>query len=225
MRRRGQQGMTGMTLIELLVAMSVGSVVLAGVAAVFVATLRGVTTTNVKASTGADVRVAIEAMTRTIKVAEVPNGEAAAFRSASTNGLAFYALLNRTGTASVAQPVPTLVEYSWSATTKCLSEAQTPGASIVTPNVGGPYYQWLSTATVTRCLLRTTTAPVFTYYPSGDPDSVVALPTGSLSTANLALVRGIGLYITATDPANPGVPGIPAQNRVALENLLAPGGG
>lgn len=217
--------MSGMTLIELLVAMSVGSVVLAGVAAVFVATLRGVTTTNVKASTGADVRVAIEAMTRTIKVADVPNGETSAFRSASSSGLAFYALLNRSGTASVSQPVPTFVQYSWSSATNCLSEAQTPGTSIVNPNVGGPYYQWLASATVTRCLLRTTTAPVFTYYPTGDPDSVAALPAGTLSTANLALVRGVGLYVTATDPANPGIPGIPAQNRVALENLLAPGGG
>jgi hypothetical protein len=122
----------------------------------------------------------------------------------------------------VAQPVPTLVQYSWAS--NCLSEAQTPGTTITSPADGGPYYQWLSANTTTRCLLRTATAPAFTYYATGTLDAV-AMPAGSLGTGNLALVRSVGLYVTATDPANPGVTGVPAENRVTCENLLDSGAG
>jgi prepilin-type N-terminal cleavage/methylation domain-containing protein len=223
-RRASEPNSNGMTLIELLVAVSVASVLLAGVATVFVGTLRGVTTTTVKTATGADVRIAIEAMTRTLKVADVPRGEAAAFVSATTTGLSFYALLNRTGTASTTQPVPTLVQYGFSPATNCVNESQTPATTIASPPVGGPYYQWPAANTTTRCLLRTSTAPVFTYYPAGTLSATALDASAGLSSANLDAVRSVGLLLTATDPANPGIVGVPAENRVTLENLLVTDG-
>jgi prepilin-type N-terminal cleavage/methylation domain-containing protein len=214
-------GQAGLSLIELLVAMSVAGILLAGVGVVFVGILRGVTTTNVKTATGADVRIAIEAMTRTLRVADVPYGEGSAFVSASTNAVTFYALLNRTGTASTTEPVPTLVRYSWSSATNCLDEAQTTSSAVTNPADGGPYYTWPTTNTTTRCLLRTTTKPVFTYYPSGLLNAVAMTADSGLTAADLLLVRSVGLLITATDPGNPGVAGVPAETRVTLENLHA----
>ena len=163
-------------------------------------------------------------MTRAVKVADVPHGENAAMVSASPTGMSFYALLNRSGSASASQPVPTLVQYSWTAGSNCLTETQTPGAAISNPADGGPYFQWPATGSTAKCLLRTATAPVFTYYASADL-TATALPGSNLSAGNLALVRSVGLYLTATDPANPGVLGVPAENRVTLENLLVAGSG
>jgi Tfp pilus assembly protein PilW len=210
-----------LTLVELLVAMAVGTVLLAGVGTVFVATLTGVRTTNVKTSTGADVRLAIEAMTRTLKVADVPYGEDAAFVSASTSAMSFYALLNRSGAASTAEPIPTLIQYSWSASTKCLTEKQTAGTAIAAPATGGPYYDWTTAPTQTKCLLRTTTAPTFTYFNSSlITAAALSGASSGLNAADLVAVRSVELLLVATDPSNPQITGVPANTRVTLENVL-----
>jgi prepilin-type N-terminal cleavage/methylation domain-containing protein len=209
----------GLSLVELMVAMFVTSILLAGISTVFVGTLRGVKTVNVKTSTGLDVGLAIEAMSRTVKVASLPYGETTAMVTASTTGMSFYALLNRTGSVSTTEPIPSLMEYSYAA--NCLTEAVTPGLLIASPSVGGPYYSWPAASKKSKCLLRTTTSPTFSYYASGDL-TATALSAGSgLSAADLDNVRSVGLHLVATDPANAAIVGVPADTRISLENLIA----
>lgn len=208
----------GMSLIELLVAMVVSALLLGAVSTVFVGTLRGTRTVNTKTSTGADVRLATEAMTRTLKVATKPYGEAAAFVSASSTGMSFYALLNRTGSQSASEPIPTLVTYSYAS--NCLTEYQTPGSAVASPPAGGPYYSWPVSARRSKCLLRSTTSPAFTFFDSGDLSAAAMTPATGLSAGDLSLVRSVQITLTATDPNNANVAGVPAETRVSLENLI-----
>jgi prepilin-type N-terminal cleavage/methylation domain-containing protein len=224
--RQLASGDDGMTLIEMLVAMFVASILLAGIATVFVGTLRGVTTTNVKTATGADVRIAMEAMSRTVKVATAPAGvSGGAFVSASTFGLSFYALLNRTGADSTAEPVSTLVTYVYDPVGKCLNESRTLGTRIVNPANGGPYFLWPATATQTKCLLRTATAPTFKYYTSGSlAATAIPLADAGLNVANLLTIRSVAINLVATDPKNSTITGIPSETRISLENLIVGSG-
>ena len=212
----------GYTLAELAVAMVVAGVLLTAVGAVFVGTERAVRTVNTKNSTGADVRLAMEAMSRTLRVATDPAGTDPAMTSATASSMTFYALLNRTAATSTAEPLPSLVEYSYAA--NCLNQSITPGIAVVSPPAGGPYYTWPASSKVTTCLLRTTTPPAFTYYASGDLTATALTASPGLSAANLAAVRSVTVYLTATDVNNGGTTGVPAQTRVSLENLIAADG-
>ncbi len=210
---------TGLSLIELMVAMVIASLLFAAVGTVFVGTLRGTRTVNTKTSTGADVRLAMEAMSRTLKVATKPVGETAAFRTATSTGMSFFALLNRTGSQSTSEPIPTLVAYTWSSSANCLTESQTPGTPKASPPSGGPFYDY-STGTTSKCLLSTISPPSFIYYPSGNLTATAMTPATGLSTSNMALVRSVLVTLIATDPNNPTVAGIPAETRISLENLI-----
>ena len=206
-----------MSLVELAVSMMVGAILFGGIATVFVGTLQANRTVNTKTSTGADVRLAIEALSRTLKVATTPYGSSAAFTSATGTGLSFYTLLNRTGTASTAEPIPTLVSYEYAS--GCLTEYQTKGSAITNPAVGGPYFQWPTSARSSKCLLRTTTPPSFTYYAS------YTSPSDNEPTADLTQIRNVLISLTGTDVNNPGVGGVPAETLVSLENLINADGG
>jgi Tfp pilus assembly protein PilW len=202
-----------MSLIEVAVSMFVASILFTAVGTVFLGVLRGVSTTNVKTSTGADGRLAIEAMSRTLSVAITPTGQPSAFVSASTTGVTFYSLLNRTGTNSVTEPRPTMVAYTYNSTTSCLNEALTPGVLV------GTVYSWPASGTRTKCLLRTATAPTFAYFTSSSL-AATALSAGSgLSAANLLTVRRVDLRVVATDPANRSIAGVPLDTRIVLANL------
>jgi Tfp pilus assembly protein PilW len=210
-----------MTLVELMVAIFVTSILLAGVATVFTTTLRAARTVNIKASSTADARIAMEAMSRTLRVAYLPAGETAAIVSATANALSFYALINRTGVAT-AQPLPTLIEYSWDGT--CLNEAQTPGRTLSVPSADGSTMAW-DTGRATKCLARTSIAPVFAYYLSGSDPSAMTIPTGGLSATDLPTVESVQASVTIKDPANPSIGGIPMTDRVTLVNVLPLAGG
>jgi len=55
-----------------------------------------------------DARVAMEAVTRTLRVAYKPKAAPSAVLRAEPNRVQFYALLNRTGSPSLAEPPATL---------------------------------------------------------------------------------------------------------------------
>jgi type II secretory pathway component PulJ len=204
----------GLSLVELAVAMFIASILLGGVATVFIGTLRASRTVNVKTSTGADARLASEAMSRTLKVATAPYGENSAFVSATATDMSFYALLNRTGSASAAEPVATLVTYAWSSAANCLYESQTPGLAISSPASGGPYFTWPASARKSKCLLRTTSAPSFSYYASYTNAST------NTPTSSLPQIRNVLVTLMATDPNNTAVSGVPTETLISLENLI-----
>jgi prepilin-type N-terminal cleavage/methylation domain-containing protein len=208
----------GISLVELLVAMMVGSILLAGVATVFIGTLRAVRTVNVKTASAADVRLGMESMSRTLRVAVQPAGTDAAVVSATSSSVSFYALLNRTGAAATAQPTPTLVEYAWNGT--CVTEAQTPARTVTSPPATGPFYAW-DTGRQSRCVFRTAVAPVFTYYGDGVTTTALDLTAG----ATRADIESVQVVLTAKDAANSDVSPVVSTARVTLRNVVYAAGG
>jgi hypothetical protein len=193
--------------VELAVTVLVAAVLLTAVGTVFVGTLRAVRAVNVSTSSVADARRAMEAVSRTLRVAYRPLTAPTAVVTATPGRVAFWASLNRTGGPVAAEPPPTLVEYSYDGT--CLNERQTRSGS----------------STVT-CLVRTTRAPVFTYYPSGALTTagaaVAQIPASpAVASADLARIQSVEVALTVQDRAHPDTPGVPVVVRVTLQNVAA----
>jgi Tfp pilus assembly protein PilW len=237
-RRAGRVREEGLSLVELLVAMMITGVLLAAVGAVFSGTMRAVRQMNVKTATQSDLRVATEAMTRSLRVAYQPKGETSAIVRADRNSISFYALMNRTiGTTTstagaVVEPLPIRVDYAWDTTTKCLNESWTSARTLASPPAAGPFYAW-DTGTRTKCLVLTTDPPVFSYYASGQLTSgsttvaplVTPAPSVTLSAAQRQQVLSIQVALKVVDPANANLGGSDATVRVALENVQIAAGG
>jgi type II secretory pathway pseudopilin PulG len=211
--RRARAADDGVTLVELAVASAVASVLLAVVALLVVGALRTIDVLTVRSGTTGDARIALEAVSRNIRVAVRPPGASAALVSASTTQLSFWALLNRGGQPADAAPTPTFVTLGYDG--RCLTQSLTPapgGAVTVTPPaVTGP----------AGCLLRTTRPPVFTYYPTGDPATAASpLPANpQLAAADLLRVGSVRVLVQAQDPRRTDVAPLPVTVQVALENV------
>jgi hypothetical protein len=187
------------------VALAVGAVLLAGSAVAVVGSLRTVRVVTTSTSTIADARLAAEAITRTLRVAWRPADADAAVLSAGPTGVRFWALLNRSGAPTVVEPPPTLVEYTYDGT--CVRESQTRDGH-----------------TVSTCLLRTSAAPVFTYYASAasaaDGTPLAPLTSSpSVAATDLPAIRSVQLQLTVRTPGTPDASPLPVLTRVTLQNL------
>jgi len=193
-------------MVELGVAMMIAAVLMAATAAAFIGAMRTVRSVNASTSSVADARTAMEAVTRTLRVAYKPAGQPSAVVSAGPNGVRFWALLNRSGGPTLTDPPPTLVDYAYSG--GCLTETQ---------SVGG--------ATRTKCLVRTTVAPTFTYFDTGAA-SVAGVPAAPLPATppDLTVVRSVEVALTVRTPNDPVATALPVVTRVTLENVPAAGG-
>jgi hypothetical protein len=209
--RRARGTDAGFTLVELAVAGSVGTLLLALVAMLFIGALRTVGNVSARSTSTGDARVALESMSRTIRVAVRPPAADAALVSASPTGLSFWALLDHGGTVTDAAPPPTFVTYSYDGT--CLRQTLTPspaGSLGGTPPAPAPGSG--------SCLLRTTRPPVFSYYPSGAGAS--ALPADpQLATPDLARVGSVKILVEAQDANHGDLGPLPVTVQVALENV------
>lgn len=205
---------SGYTLVELLVAMGVASVLLVAIGVVFQAVTSGVRTIDTQVSTVGDGRIAMEAMTRSLRVAAIPpaGNQTSAVLTATQNSVSFFSLLNRTGSPATTTPNPTLITYSFDGT--CINETRTPQRTASDGSV-----LWDQNAGTT-CLARTTTAPVFAYYTSGlSTTTALTVPLTGLTAANRVNVRSIQVSLTVTDPKNPSVKPIRLTDRVTLTNV------
>ena len=221
-----RQSDRGASLVELTVVLAIAGVLLAGVSASVVEMLGAVRTVTVTTSTVPDLRTSVEAVTRTLRVAYQPPGmpasQASALVTATPTALSFYALLNRTGADSTAQPLPMLVEYAWDGT--CFNQALTPARVLSSPPAGGPLYAWDTGRTVT-CLLRTTQPPSFTYYSKGaiDVNGVtvppLATPSTGLDLQTRKTVQGVQVALAGDIPS--GSRRLPLSARVTLQNIVA----
>jgi type II secretory pathway component PulJ len=196
----------GVSIVELSVAMTIGALLLGVTASFFIGAMRTVRTVNASTATVADARIATEAVTRTLRVAVKPSSPstATAIVSAGPTGVKFWALLNRSGAPTTGAPQPTLVEYAYSTSAKCLTESQTP--------YGG--------TTRTKCLIRTSIPPAFTYYSTGAAGAA-ALPA---SPPDLSAIRSVELSLKVRTPGDPAATTFPVVTRVTLENIPAAGG-
>jgi Tfp pilus assembly protein PilW len=196
-RRRGTD--RGASVAELAVAVAVGTLLLGASAAAYVGATRTVRTVNASTAAVADARLAAEAITRTLRVAWRPPDEPAAVVAASRTGVRFWALLNRTGAPTAQEPPPTLVEYAYDGT--CVTESQTREGR-----------------TVRSCLLRTATAPAFTYYATAAAATGAALSSPTLSADDLSAVRSVQVELTVRSTGADGA-ALPVLTRVTLQNL------
>ncbi|MFZ0158442.1 MAG: prepilin-type N-terminal cleavage/methylation domain-containing protein [Kineosporiaceae bacterium] len=219
--RRDQAGLTA---IELVVAAAIGSIVLAGVATVMVATSRLSNNTLTRTANSRAVRSAAEVVTTSLRVGTRPTGEIAAVVDARPNEVTFYALLNRSGVAATADVAPTRVRYWWDSTTKCLTQTRVVGVAISPTPATGPQWSWTAAAQ-NRCVAKTTAAPVFTYYASsaisvnGVPIADLGATAAGLPAATLPSVKSVQAQLTVQDPANPTVNGSSILDRVTLNNV------
>lgn len=205
-RLRGDEGST---LVELLVVMVLTTVVLAAVGTVFVSTTRGVRETQVRTSTQADARTAMEAMSRSLRVAVAPprgaptgpsssTPVAGPFTSASPTSVTFYANLQRTAvsfatsgptTAPVVRAnlqAPWLITFAYDSTRSCVTETRTPAVVNTGSNASTVPYTWPASSSTTKCLARTTTPPSFSYFTSGVIAAGGATPAPITQTSSAA---------------------------------------
>lgn len=212
--RHRSTGDRGVTLVELVVAASLTSLVAALTVGVFTGALRTLRHSSVRNATAADVRVAMEQLTRELRVATVPDGDPAALVSATPTALSFYTAINRTGT----DVYPYRIDYTYDGT--CLRATRTPSVDAAgTLDV---------TRAATTCLLRTTIGPTFTYYRSG-AISVNGIETpaidasAGLSVAELAATRSIEITVTGQNAQDTDIAGTQLRSRVTLTNVAAGG--
>lgn len=217
---RRRNGDAGTTLAELAVSMFIGTIVLAAVATVFVGTLRSTRTANSRVTSAADARVAMETMTRGLRVGVDPPmaGTTSPFLSAAGSSVNFYASL--TTPSATTDPPPTLIQYAYDSTRKCLLRTQTAAVG-TSPNFT------FTTGAKSSCLAYGTVngdgSPLFTYYPSGTTTTPLPLVSGSVVAANLPTIDSVGIHLVLSDPATPAAPATVIQDRVSLVNMIYPG--
>jgi prepilin-type N-terminal cleavage/methylation domain-containing protein len=218
--RRRTAGDAGFSLPELMVTIGVLSIVMTAVGTVFIGSLKSIREVRERTVTAADARIALEAVTRNLRVAVRPDGEDAALTLATGSSLTFYSLRNRSGTT--ADPLPTKVEYSWDGT--CLNEAFTPARTLTAPPAAGPFYAW-DTGRTTKCLVRTTVAPSFAYYTTpeistgGVDNSPMTVPVAGLADTDLPLVQSVQVSL-AVKVTGGQTNGTTVLDRVTLNNVL-----
>jgi Tfp pilus assembly protein PilW len=204
-----------MTVVELSVSMIITAILLACVATVTVTTLNSVRTMNSRTSSSADGRIGLESVSRTLRTAAVPSGEAAAVTVATNTALTFYSQVNRTGALTFGgSVVPSRIEYSQS--NGCLREAFTPARVIV--GSSPTRFAW-DTGRTTKCVLRTDTGTVqFTYYGS-------AVASAQLLPLVLDKIQSVQLDLTVIDPDNRDAGGVGMKTRTTLDNVVLLSGG
>lgn len=224
--RRAARDDRGVSLTELLVTMMVFGILAVIVSVVFNNTLRSVRFVSAKTSTTADTRIAMESMSRALRVALTPPGQVSAFVSVAPNSVTFYSSLAR-GAGQTAD-LPTRVTFDYVPATGCLRETQ---VLAVPTGVPATPLAWTG-ATSSKCLIRTYTAPTFEYFDDArltqaDGSAVVPLtiPAGGLTSATspdpLKSIASVAVSLDVQDPSVTDVRGVQARDRVTLANILA----
>jgi prepilin-type N-terminal cleavage/methylation domain-containing protein len=207
----------GLTLVELLVAMSLTGVLLAALASLFIGATKTTHNTQNRLEEINDGRVAISIMGRAMRTAILPNQlfdststETSAFISAAPNSLRFYANIdnpsNTVGPTKVTYGVAGGVLTQVTQTPNTF-DADNPVYVYCNPGPGCP----VKTKTLARGVL--TTAPIFRYY-----DSLGGELTGSpLSDTQLDAVDSVDISVVVAKPGAGGN-GTTFALRVAMPN-------
>ncbi|WP_299036581.1 type II secretion system protein J [uncultured Pseudokineococcus sp.] len=197
-RAAASSGDRGVTLVELLVAMSCASLVLLCLASVFAADLRSTTDVRDRTTAAAEVRHAVDVMSRRLRVATPPSTGGPAFQVVEPSTVRFTASIEPPGSAEAVDPALTLVTYRYDADLDCLAE------TLSAEDGSGAR---------TTCVMRgaTSGSVVLTYFAdtaSGDvaPDA--------------AAVRGVGVELTSSVVRGGRSSSSSAATRVACPNTV-----
>ena len=232
-RTVGQTSDEGFGLPELLVSMAVFSIVIAAIAAVFANSIETVRFVSTKSATTADTRIAMEAMTRSLRVAIAPTGVPSAIDEADANHIIFYSSLKRATNQTAVKA--TRVTYAYDPSTRCLTERQV--RATVNPNgseIATIPFVWTGAGTI-RCLIRTNAPPRFDYFDDGriigDDGVTTVAPltvpgdgwdiTDSSEEVALNSIVSVQMSLNVQDPDAVDINGTLATDRVTLVNVLA----
>ena len=233
LRHARQASDKGFGLPELLVSMVVFGIVVAAIAAVFVNSIDTVRFVSTKTATTADARIAMEAMTRSLRVAIAPTGVPSAIVEADSAHIVFYSSLKRE--SAQAAKMATRMTYGYDQSKHCLEERQV--RAMVNPDSSQSTtmpYVWPTANETTRCLIRTNAPPRFDYFDAGrilEDDGVTEIaplsmpPNGwniSNSAHHVALnsIVSVQISLNVQDPAALDINGTAATDRVTLVNVL-----
>lgn len=221
-RERAERPDTGLSLPEVLVAMALTSILLAALMGIFVSDLRTTSRISAKTDATADARLAVDTMSRRLRVAVAPDAATAAFTATGPRSVTFYASLVGAAAGGVTpratDPRPTKVEYSVVPTTfsgkatSCLREVLTPAAGTASP------YTYPASGATARCLAYGTVnadgAALFTYYQSG---------SGTAPPVTLDDVRSVRVALGVTAATGGQQATTSAATRVTCPNIRARG--
>ncbi len=205
----------GLSLVELLVAGLVASIVLGALGTVFAGSLTASSRATVNVSATAEARRALDTVTRRLRVAVRPAAGAAIFSEATASSMTFTASISLAG--ATADPAPSTVRYVVDTGRRCLLET-------ITPSVG---------AVRTTCLGFGDLTPTFRYFqvakrptldrptPSPVPTAALALGTTGLSPTDAGVVGAVEVSLSARDLTAPStVKPVVVSTRVLLDNDL-----
>jgi len=222
-RLRAGYGDDGFTLTELLVTVFVLGILLAGVQTTLIFTQRTVGQQSIRIDQEQQTRLAMEAITKTLRTAVLPsqlNGTCsscnlAAFIQGTPTKVQFYANINND--ANVIGP--SQVSYVVNSSNQLVETIQAPNA-----HAASDYnYQYCTPGpgcvVATRVLAYNIVpgSTIFTYYDQAG----TSLGTGTLNASDLALVDSMDVVVSVSDSAASKVPPTTFTARVSLPNADA----
>lgn len=228
--RRRPTGEDGLSLSELLVTMVVGSLVLGAAAVLFSSALQSSTTTQRRLDTVNSGRIAMDALTRSLRTAVLPSqlddltNTDAAFLRATADSVSFYAnLQNDPGPTpspdDLAHLGPRRVSYAVVGGS-LVQSLQLPDAHAVDDHDYTYCDPQAAGCSVTRLALSpvSTVMPLFTYYANGGTRLDLDPACGCLSSAGLLAVDAVEVRLAVPQPAGSAAAPTTYLSRVALPN-------
>ena len=231
----------GFSLVEVLVAMALTSVVLLALGLVFNSTLRTTSKITVRSDTTFDAREAVDAMSRRVRVAYRALPDTSAFLTMKPDEMSFYASINGGATGIVApkavNPAPTIVTYRLvdvtrdGRATKCLQE------SLVTARGDGTSFSFTPpAASRSMCLaygdisgnvvvkrdasgriLSAVKQPSFLYF----TDNTDVTEPGAAKTTDPCSVTSVQIGVRVSQPSGGDAVSTEASSRVVASNITA----
>jgi Tfp pilus assembly protein PilW len=210
--RRRPSGEAGTSLAELLVTMAVTSLVLVMGGAMYAGTLRTSQLAQAKTTSSSDARIAMEALSRDLRVAITPTAAPSAFVLAAPDQVTFYR--SRGAATATTDPVVDKVWYWVDAAAHCLRRATALKAAT----------GWPTARPAGGCIAQgDLNTDVFTYYPlttTATPSpSALATPPASVADSSLPSVAAVGVRLRVRATAWPSVTPTELTQRVTLTNV------
>lgn len=222
-RARLPRGDAGLSLGELVVTMFITSLVLAVGATMFVSTLQQSSFARSKVNATSSARIAMESVSRDVRVAVRPTDATPAISFAGARELIMY--VSRGASTGATSPVPTKVWYWVNPSSGCLMRASAVGT------LSGGAYTWPADSPrptggcVTAGRFNTDGSALFTYYPlmtTSVPSPAPVVPTGtsSLTAAQRVTLASVTVTVRVSDPDATTVRPVVVSESVSMINLV-----
>lgn len=207
-----------MSLAELIVTMSISTLILTVAATLFTVSLGQSRVAAAKTTSGSDARIGMEIVSRDLRVAIAPVPAVPAVSSAAADQLTFY--ISRGTSTATTDPTITKVWFWIDSVARCLRKATAPAT--LSGGAYGPAARPLGTC-VARGTINADGSALFTYYPratTGTPTPLpLALSAGSVAAADLSRVASVDVSLKVTTVSDRTVRPSELRERITLANV------